>query len=314
MNIVLLENLGCSADLIAKNSKKLESLGHNFKICSKTQNTEELKKNIGDADIVMLANMPLPDAALTDAKNVKFIDVAFTGVDHIPMKLIKERGIAVSNASGYANEAVAELCISFMIQLLRDINKAQEKTCNLETKTGLKANLLQGKTVGILGAGAIGTRLAELLKAFGAKVIAHNRRRIDHPAIDKNVTLDKLLEDSDIISIHLPLTEQTKGLIGKSELAKMKKGSYIINTGRGPVVDNKALKEALDNEQIAGAAVDVFDAEPPLPPDYPLLSAKNIILTPHIGFYTEEALEQRAEIVFDNLYSWLNGMQKNKIC
>lgn len=314
MNIVILESLGCSPELIDRNSKKLQVLGHILKTFRKPQNIEELKQNITDADVVILANMPFPENALSDATNVKFIDVAFTGVDHLPMKLIKERGIAVSNASGYANEAVAELCISFMIQLLRDIDKAQKNTRDLKTKNGLKANLLQGKTVGILGAGAIGTRLAELLKAFGAKVIAHNRSKIDHPAIDKNVTLDELLKESDIISIHLPLTDQTKGLIGKDELAKMKKSAYLVNTGRGAVVDNKALKAALDKGEIAGAAIDVFDVEPPLPEDYPLLSAKNLILTPHIGFYAEEALEQRAEIVFDNLYAWLNGEQKNKVC
>lgn len=314
MNIVLLENLGCSPELIAKNSRELKLLGHNLKIYDKPQNIEELKQYIAEADVVILANMPLPEEALAAAKNIKFIDVAFTGVDHLPMELIKERGIAVSNASGYANEAVAELCISLMIQMLRDINKAQEKTRNLKTKEGLKASLLQGKTVGILGAGAIGTRLAELLKAFGARTVAHNRHKIDHPAIDKNVTFDQLLKVSDIISIHLPLTDQTKGLIGKDELAKMKKSAYLLNTGRGQVVDSQALKEALDREKIAGAAIDVFDVEPPLPKDYPLLSAKNIIMTPHIGFYAEEALEQRAEIVFDNLYAWLDGEQKNKVC
>lgn len=313
MNIVLLEDLGCSKDLINTNEKKIAELGHKFTAFSKTNDVELLKSHVKDADVLILANMPLPAEVLAAAPNVKFIDVAFTGVDHIPMKDAEKRGIAVSNASGYANEAVAELCISFMIQLLRDLNKAQERAKTGQTKSGLRANQLKGKTIGIIGAGAIGKRLATLCKAFGATVIAHNRKPEPSPEIDRYVTLDELLQNADIISIHTPLTDETKGMIGKSELKKMKKSAYLVNTGRGPVVDNAALAQALNDDEIGGAACDVFDMEPPLPADYPLLHTKNIILTPHLAFFTQESLENRAEIVFDNLYSWLNGKQINKI-
>lgn len=309
----MLESLGCSQELVDNNKKKLEAMGHELSVFQKTSDIESLKNEVRDADVIMLANMPLPAEVLAAAPKARFIDVAFTGVDHIPMEDAKKRGIAVSNASGYADEAVAELCISFMIQLLRQIPEADKRTRAGETKAGLSARLLQGKTVGIIGAGAIGKRLAELCKAFGAKVIAHNRHEVRHPAIDANVSLPELLEQADIVSLHCPLTQDTRGLIGKDELAKMKKSAFLINTARGPIVDNQALAAALNSNEIAGAAIDVFDMEPPIPADYPLLNAKNIILTPHLAFFSEESLEKRADIAFNNLYAWLEGKQINKM-
>ena len=313
MRIVLLENLGCSPELVEENAAKLRSLGHEFISFQKTTDTGQLKTETSNADVLMLANMPLPADVLAQAPNVKFIDVAFTGVDHIPVADAHARGIAISNASGYADESVAELCISLMIQLLRHLGEAEQLCRNGGTKAGLGANLLQGKTVGLIGAGAIGKRLAALCKAFGCTVLAHNRRPVEDPAIDENVSLDELLRRSDIISLHCPLTPETKGLIGAPQLAKMKKTAFLINTARGPVVDNAALAEALNAGVIAGAACDVFDMEPPLPADYPLLHCKNIILTPHLAFYSQEALEERAKIAFANLYAWLDGKQTNKI-
>ena len=313
MRIVLLENLGCSPELVEENAARLRGLGHAFTTCQRTDDTERLKAETRDADVLMLANMPLPAEVLREAPDVKFIDVAFTGVDHIPVADARARGIAISNASGYADESVAELCISLMIQLLRHLGEAERRVREGGTKAGLGANLLQGKTVGIIGAGAIGKRLAALCKAFGCTVLAHNRRPVSDPAIDESVSLDELLRRSDIVSLHCPLTPETRGLIGARELAMMKKTAFLINTARGPVVDNAALAEALNAGTIAGAACDVFDMEPPLPADYPLLHCKNVILTPHLAFYSQESLEERAKIAFANLYAWLDGKQINKI-
>ena len=239
--------------------------------------------------------------------------MAFTGVDHIPVAAAKKRGIAVSNASGYATQAVAELCISFMIQLLRNVEKTEKSCRSGGTKAGLIGNLLCGKTVGIVGAGAIGKKTAALCKAFGCTVIAYNRSKVSDPSIDRQVSLEELLAESDIVSLHVPLTDATKGLIGKEQLAQMKKTAFLINTARGGVADQDALAEALREGQIAGAALDVFDKEPPLPEDHPLLHTPNTIVTPHIGFASEESLEQRADIVFENLYSWLDGKQINGV-
>ena len=314
MKIVLLESLGCSAGLMEKNEKKLAGLGHQLITHQKDTDPDVLKSRVKGADVIMLANMPLPADVLAADADAKFIDVAFTGVDHIPMEDAKKRGIAVSNASGYADNAVAELAISFMIQLLRDLDKAQEQCRTGGTKAGLRASLLKEKTVGIVGAGAIGKQVAALCKAFGATVIAHNRHPVKDRNIDESVSLDDLLQRSDIVTLHTPLTNETRGMVGAEELAKMKKSAFLVNTGRGPVIDNKALAKALDDGVIAGAACDVFDMEPPLPKDYPLLHSKNTIVTPHLAFYSQESLEKRAETAFDNLYAWLDGKQINKIC
>lgn len=311
MKIVLLEQLGVSKEVIEKHAGKLERMGHTFVAYEKNADPKVQAERSHDADVIMLANMPLDVSVLELAPSLKFIDVAFTGVDHIPMAEAKKRGIAVSNASGYATQAVAELCISFMIQLLRNVGKTEQSCRNGGTKEGLIGNLLCGKTIGIVGAGAIGKRVAALGKAFGCSVLAYNRSTVTDSAIDEQVSLEELLKRADIISLHCPLTPETKGLIGQDELALMKKQAILINTARGGVVDSAALAEALKEGKIAGAACDVFEMEPPLPENHPLLHCPNTIVTPHIAFASVESMEQRAEIVFENLYSWLEGKQIN---
>ena len=314
MRIVLLESLGVSEGVIEKHAQKLENMGHSFTAYEKNTDPAVQVERCRNADAVMLANMPLSEAVIDKAEHLKFIDVAFTGVDHIPMEAARKKGIAVSNASGYATQAVAELCVSFMIQLLRNVNKTEKRCRTSGTKDGLIGNLLCGKTVGIVGAGAIGKRTAALCKAFGCTVLAYNRSKItDASVVDRQVSLEELLSSADIVSLHCPLTAETKGMIGKEQLALMKKTAFLINTARGGVVDQDALAAALSDGQIAGAALDVFDKEPPLPEDHPLLHAPNTIVTPHIGFASVESLEQRADIVFENLYSWLEGRQLNAV-
>jgi len=307
MKIVLLESLGVSQQTIQKHAQKLEALGHTFTAYEKDADPSVQLARSQGADAIMLANMPLAQVVAEQSPDLKFIDVAFTGVDHIPVEAAKKRGIVVSNASGYATQAVAELCISFMIQLLRNTAQTEERCRQGGTKDGLIGNLLAGKTVGIVGAGAIGKRVAALCKAFGCTVLAYNRSTVLDPTVDKQVALDELLAQSDIVSLHCPLTPETQGLIGQKELARMKKSAYLINTARGGVVDTAALAQALTAGSIAGAACDVFETEPPLAQDHPLLHTPNTIVTPHIAFASVESMEQRAEIVFGNLYAWLEG-------
>lgn len=313
MKIVLLEELGVSPQVIEKHAKKLNDMGHSFTAYSKDTDPQVQIQRSRDADVIMLANMPLDKSVVDAAANLKFIDVAFTGVDHVPVADAKARGIAVSNASGYATQAVAELCISFMIQLLRNVKPTEDRCRTGGTKAGLVGNLLWGKTVGIVGAGAIGKRTAALCKAFGCNVIAYSRSEVHDPAIDEQVSLEELLQRADIVSLHCPLTDQTRGMIGSSQLAMMKETAFLINTARGAVVDSAALAQALKEGRIAGAACDVFEMEPPLPQDHPLLHSPNTIVTPHIAFASAESMEQRADIVFDNLYSWMDGKQINAV-
>lgn len=312
MKIVLLESLGVSKQTIDKHKKRLERMGHEFAIYKRNDDSIVLQERVKDADVVILANMPLPADIVKKAPKLKFIDVAFTGVDHIPLEEAKERGIVVSNASSYATEAVAELAISFMIQLLRHTKENEMNCRHGKGKYEHVGNLLYGKTVGIIGAGKIGMKTAQLCKAFGCEVIVDDYKNIDIDGL-RRVDLKTLLQTSDIVSLHCPLTEKTKGMIGKKQFSWMKKTAYLINTARGNIIDMHALVDALAKEEIAGAAVDVFDIEPPLPENHPYLHVSNMIVTPHIGYSTIESMEKRAEIVFDNLYAWLEGKAMNRV-
>lgn len=313
MNIVLLEDLAVPEEVLDSYRKKLEEQGHTLQVYERTGDLKTLQEEIRPADALILANMPLPWKALEGADHLKYIDVAFTGTDHIPVREATANGIQVSNASGYATESVAELALCFALELLRKLPSLHEAGKAGGTKQGLRGRLLKDRTVGIVGAGHIGKRTAELFHALGANVLAYNRSAVSDPAIAEQVPLKELLQRSNVVSLHLPLTESTRGLIGKEELQSMKPDAFLINTARGPVVDSQALAQALEQGTIAGAALDVFDTEPPLPSDDPLLHAPNTILTPHMGFDSEESMLARAEIVFDNLQNWLDGHPVNLV-
>ena len=313
MNITLLESLGADEKIIVNFKNQIEAKGYSFTQYSSSKTKEEQIERLKNANAVIIANTKMFPEAIEQANNLKYIDIAFTGTDHIPVQLAKEKGIQLSNASGYATEAVAELTIALMIDILRDIKEADIRTRHQQTKQGLTANLLGHKTVGIIGAGAIGRQVAKLAKAFGCKVISYQRHQITDSHIDKQTDLNSLLRESDIVSIHTPLTDETRNLISKKELELMKPTSILINTARGAVVNTKDLADALNNGVIRAAGIDVFDVEPPIPADNPLLTAKNCLLTPHIGFYTQESMNERAKIVFNNMLSWLDGNILNQI-
>ena len=262
------------------------------------------------AELVMLANMPFKENVLKELKDVKLLSVAFTGVDHVGMDYCKEHGIVVSNCSGYANEAVSELAIGLTLALYRRMIASDKAVREGKTRAGLLGIELSGKTFGVIGAGAIGKRTSALAKAFGCEVVFYNRGKTEIEGA-KFVELDELLAVSDVISLHVPLTAETKGLIGAKEIAKMKKTALLINAARGPVVDSKALADALKEGRIAGAGIDVFGGEPPIASDHPLLNAPNVILAPHIGFATQEAMEKRAVIAFKNVQAYLAGKPQN---
>lgn len=315
MIVKLLEPLVVKKEIIENLSSEIKKLGHEFVYYdTKTTDINILKERAKDADILMIANNPLPNEVITEAKNLKMISVAFTGFDHIG-SLAKERGIIVCNAAGYANNAVAELVIGLTLDLMRNINRCNSVIRNGGTIAGLIGGEIKGKTVGIVGTGRIGTMTANLFKCMGANVIGYDITE-NPKAIDlgvKYVGIDELMKNSDIISLHLPLNDSTKGFISKEKLLLMKNSAFLINCARGAVVDNKALAEILNEEKIAGAGIDVFDMEPPIPSDYPLLNAKNTILTPHVAFASNESMIIRAEIAFDNVNKFLIGSPINVV-
>lgn len=314
MKIVILESLGISDEEFDEISKPLRDQGHELVVYGDGETDDEtLKTRVKDAEILVLANMPLSGEVIEEAEKLKFISVAFTGYDHIDLEKCKEKGIQVSNAGGYSTNSVAELTFGLIITLLRSIIPLEKVVREEGTKDGYRQIDLKGKTLGVLGTGEIGGRVAELGLAFGCNVIAYNRSKKQH-LIDQGVaykSLDKVLQESDIVTLHMPLTEETKHLINREKLALMKESSFLINTAIGPIVDNDALAEALHSGTIAGAGLDRVDMEPPIPSDYPILDTPNTVLVPHIGFATEEAMKRRAEITFTNIVQWEKGEQEN---
>jgi phosphoglycerate dehydrogenase-like enzyme len=310
MIVRIIEPIGQSDEAIrSRLGDLLEERGHRLFICDTRGMTDaELIKNVSDADILLLSNRPLSRVVIEACPKLKLICVAFTGIDHVDQEACTARGIILHNAAGYAVHAVSELAIGLMIVLLRRIVSADATIRAGGTNRKLVGNELFGKTLGVVGCGNIGLQVARLGNAFGCHVLGFEPRvlRIDDVTIEQ-VEIDELLSRSDIVTLHLPLTTETLGFIGREQLGRMKRSAILINTARGPVVDQSALVEALDQNRLAGAALDVFDIEPPLPADHPILKAPNTILVPHIGFETAEAMAAKANIALHHLENFLSG-------
>ncbi len=305
MRIAVMEPLGVEQEKFMQIAR--EAVGDDVEIVcydTRTTDVEELGRRGRDADIIAIGNLPFPREVLEKCENVKMLAVAFTGLDHVDLKYCEERGIKVQNCAGYATTAVAELTFGLLLDLCRNIGKCDTAARNGGTKAGLIGFELEGRTMGIVGTGAIGARVAKLAAAFGMDVIAYSRTPGKVAGV-RYVSLEELLAQADVVSLHVPLTDETRGMIGAEELALMKETAVLVNTARGPVVDTKALADALNSGRIAGAAIDVFDAEPPLDADEPLINAKNTVVTPHVAFATDESMIKRAEIEFRNIAEFI---------
>ena len=316
MKIVVMEPLGVALEKINALAAALQAAGHEFVYyTSKEIQQDKLLARVQDADIIMLANQPLSAEIINGCPKLKMLSVAFTGVDHVALDACRARNILVCNAAGYSTNAVAELTFGLAISVIRNIVPCDARCRRAGTKDGLVGFELFGKTFGVVGTGAIGARVAKIAAAFGCRVLAYSRTA-KQELVDAGVqyvSLDELLAQSDFVSLHVPLTDATRGLINADAIAKMKQGAVLLNTARGPVVDSAALAEALNAGKLAGAGIDVFEGEPPIAENHPLCSAKNTVLTPHVAFASREALETRADIVFANIEKWLNGAPQNVV-
>ena len=311
MKLVIIEPLGVEQEKLLSMAQK--ALPRDLEIVyydTRVTGTAELIERGKDADIIAVSNLPMNSEVIEGCRNLKLLSVAFTGVDHIAMDTCRKNGVMVCNCAGYSTVAVADLVFGLIIDLYRNIIPCNEAVRNEGTKDGLVGFELEGKKFGVVGTGAIGLRVAKIAQAFGCEVYAYSRTKREIEGI-RYVSLDELLSACDIISLHTPLTPETKGLIGKKELEQMKPSAILINTARGPVVDSEALAEALNTGRIAGAGIDVFENEPPVKKEHPLLNAKNVVATPHVAFATKEALVKRAVIVFDNVAKWLKDEPQN---
>ena len=295
MNIVFVESLGMCECTINKSLATLKNQGHTVTFYhDRNENEEVLIERARNAEVVVVSNIPLRKHFFENCPKLRMLSVAFTGVDHIDL------------------EAVAELTIGMMIAVYRKMVGGDAILRIGGDRQGVLGSELHGKTVGIVGLGAIGQRVALLANAFGCKVLGYNRSPKALPHITQ-VDKDTLLRQSDIITVHLPLNPETKAFIGTNEFALMQPHAVLINTARGPIVSQEALYNALKKGQIAGAAVDVYDQEPPLPLNLELFNAPNLLMLPHMGYATREAFETRLNIVIRNIEMWLNNTPQNQV-
>lgn len=268
-----------------------------------------------DADIILTNKVPLSAEALGQLPNLKFVSVLATGYNIIDTAACAARGIPVSNVPVYSTDAVAEFVFSLILDFAKRpafhsqlaMSGAWESCPDFCFWKNPHFRELAGKTIGIIGFGRIGQRVGALASAFKMNILAHSRSRSAETAFPYAwASIDEILESSDFISLHCPLTPETHGLISAASLAKMKPTAFLVNTARGPLIDEQALADALNSGLIAGAACDVVSAEPILPTN-PLLRAKNLTLTPHIAWAAIEARQRLMAITATNISAFLAG-------
>ena len=289
-------------------------------IYDRTPADKILERCIG-ADIVITNKTPLTKETLSQLSNLKYIALESTGYNVVDCEYAKSMGVPVSNIPSYSTNAVAQLTFSLILEITNAVGIHSESVRNGDWancpdfcywKTPLTE--LCGKTLGIVGFGQIGQAVADIAEAFKMNIVAVSGHETDqsHRKNFSWVDMDTLAKTSDIISFHCPLTEKTTGLVNEEFISKCKDGAIIINTSRGPVVDDQALADALNNGKLRGAGLDVLTVEPPKA-DNPLLSAKNCFITPHIAWAGFETRERLMKILEENVKAYLNGNPQNVV-
>ncbi|MDF2890165.1 MAG: hydroxyacid dehydrogenase [Clostridia bacterium] len=274
---------------------------------------EEILQRIKNQDIIITKELPIgKDLIEQFPPSIKLICEAGTGYNNIDIAAAAKRGISVCNVPGYSTEAVAQLAITFMLNLASSMIKQQNMIKQNDYSNFTKCLQvphfeLQNKTLGVIGTGAIGQHVIKIARVFGMNILVYNRtaKSFNDPNIQQ-VVLEELLKRSDFVSIHCPLTPDTKHLIHKDSLNLMKPSAFIINTSRGPIIKETDLIEALQNGRIAGAALDVQDPEPPELTN-PLFTMDNVLLTPHIGWKCFESRQRLISLLTNNIKSYIQG-------
>src|SRR5690606_17561321 len=290
----------------------LEKYGQ-LTVYDRTQEHEIVERAI-DADVILTNKVPIRAEVLDRLPNLSYIGVLATGYNIIDTEHAKQRGVVVTNVPGYSTYSVVQLTFALLLELCHRVQRHSDSV-----REGKWANSsdfcywdyplveLLDKTIGIIGFGDIGQKVADAASTFGMNVIAHSRTLTDqlHRANFTWASSDELLTESAVVSIHCPLTPQTKGLINAETLAKMKRSAFLVNTSRGPVVVEEDLAAALNQGTIAGAGIDVLTTEPPAS-DNPLFMANNCLITPHIAWATKEARKRLMSNVVNNLVAYLD--------
>jgi len=274
-----------------------------------------------DAEIVFTNKEPLGRNIMERLPKLKFIGVLATGYNCVDIAAARDLGIVVSNVPGYGTNSVVQLSFALLLELTLRVQDHSNAVRNGDWSRSPDFCFwnyplieLSGKTMGIIGFGDIGKKVGDVASAFGMKVIGNSRTRTDqsHRSNFRWASVEELLEQSDVVSLHCPLTPDTTGLIKRDNLKRMKPSAFLLNTSRGPLIVEQDLADALNEGVIAGAGIDVLSKEPP-PPDNPLLSARNCIITPHIAWATREARIRLMDIVVSNTKAYIGGSPVNVV-
>lgn len=297
----------------------IERLG-DYTVYERTSPDEIIKRAKG-ADI-LIVNKTIIDRDILNALSpeLKYIGLQSTGYNVVDCAYARQLGITVCNIPAYSTNAVAQLVFAFILQITNEVTLHSEAVkhgewCDCPDFCFWKKPLteLDGKTIGIVGFGSIGQRVASIAMAFGMRVLAYNPRPKNKGELNVSfVSIDELLSQSDIVTCHCPLTPDTEGLINKENISRMKKSAILINTSRGPVVDEQALADALNNNELQAAGLDVLKVEP-ASRNNPLLTAKNCYITPHIAWAAKETRARLLKILEDNIVAYLNGNPQNVV-
>ena len=309
MKIVFLDRKTIGEDIdITKFEKFGEVITYDF------STPDEVPERVEDADIIILNKVRIDEPAIGNAKKLKLVCVTATGTNNLDKEYLDKRGIAWRNVAGYSTEAVAQHTFAMLFYLFEHLSYYDEYVKSekyvgdrLFTHFDMHFNELRGKTYGIIGLGNIGKRVADIAKCFGCNVIYYSTSGKNHCDEYKEVDFDTLLSTSDIISIHAPLTAETEGLINADALKKMKHTAILVNVGRGPIVVEKDLADALNKNCIAGAGLDVLSVEP-MDANNPLKNIKDsnkLLITPHIAWAAVEARTRLLDIIFGQIEEFL---------
>lgn len=284
----------------------------------RTETESDTIARIGDADIVLLNKTPITRAVLAACPGIRLICVLATGYNVVDCAAAAERGIPVCNVPGYGTDAVAQFTFALLLELCHQVghhsqvvHQGKWSACPDFCFWDTPQMELAGKTMGIIGYGSIGRAVGKIAKAFGMQVIAYSRTRYPEYAGDY-VDLDALLERADVVSLHCPLFPQTQQIINARTIGKMKDGAILLNTSRGPLIDEAAVAEALRSGKLRGAAMDVVCREP-VNADSPLLTAPNCIITPHMAWAPLESRQRILDCTVKNIQAFLSARHENTV-
>ncbi len=307
------DSLGIDVDMSA-----IEALGEVTAYPSTT--TETAAEHIGDAKIIIANKLPLNEKTLKEAKHLKLIAQTATGTNNVDFSYTNARGIRVANVPSYSTDSVAQHTFALLLYL---VGKLRFFDDYVKSGTYSESNCfsclemifpeLSGKTFGIIGMGAIGQKVAQIASVFGCRVICYSASGKTYDFPYEQVDFDRILKESDVLSVHAPLNEYTRGLMDYAAFSKMKESAYFLNVGRGPIVVEADLARALEEGKIRAAGLDVLCEEPILA-DNPLLKIKDssrLIITPHVAWATSEARQRCVDVVADNIRAYLAGKEQN---